>query len=57
MLLMTRLAWYDSPPQTCDVMVLRPEVARLDFIFFCGKFEIVSDEADFGEENLKGYSV
>ena len=36
-------------------MVLISEVARMDFIFLCGKFEIVSDEADLGEENLKGY--
>ena len=37
-------------------MVLKPEVARLDFIFLRGKLEIVSHEADIGEENPKEYS-
>ena len=52
-----RLGWYDSPPQTWDVMVPKPEVAWLDFIFLSGNFGIVSDEADLGEENLEGYSA
>ena len=38
-------------------MVLKPEVASLDFIFLHGIFEIVSDEADLGKENSKGYST
>ena len=38
-------------------MVLIPEVARMNFIFLCGNFEIVSDEANLGKDNLKGYSV
>ena len=52
-----RLARYDSPPQTCDAMVLKPEVAWLDFISLCSNFEIISNEADFVKENLKGYSA
>ena len=49
------LAWLDSPPQTCDVMVIKPEVARLDLMFLCSNSEIVSHEADFSNENTKRY--
>ena len=37
--------------------MLKPEVARLDFVFLGSIFEIVSAEADLGKENIKGYST
>ena len=44
-----RLAWFDSPPQTCDGMVLKPEVSRLDFILLGVIVGIVSSGADLGK--------
>ena len=52
-----RLVSEDSPPQTCHVMVIKREVARLEFIFLCSNFEIVSNEADAGKDNSRGYSA